>query len=247
MVELIHLHIHKTGGHSIYKTYKSVYGKGLGIPYNRGKLFRNNPNNTSLLSIIPGHIRVLYGHLEYKHVRELVEKYNPKIITWLRDPVERVISNYYFDLRKHFEGKRPNYSNETSLIDYSRKKSNRNLMSTFLDGINPEELFFIGTIENYDADVATLAKMLNWKKYRTGFHENDNRKYKNNPRCKTKTVTQEMRDEISALNREDENLYRRALELREKHIKKYTNKYTSRGVFNSIRSFFSLGQKNVRI
>ncbi len=220
MIELITLHIHKTGGRSFYQTLKSVYGDAVDVPRNRGKLFADNNENISLLEIIPDHIKVLYGHLEYRHVTDLAEKYSPKIITWLRDPVERVISHYYYKAWKQSVGKTHDFDKDSTLIEFARKEDHKNLMSHFLKGIDPEELFFTGVLENYNSDLKLLASMLNWKKYRRNVHRNSNANYKKNPDCKTKVVTQEMREEIFSLNQEDVALYNRALELRKKYQSK---------------------------
>ena len=222
-VELVIIHIPKSGGHTIYKTFKTVYKNKLDIPRNRKEYFLTYPPVNSLINIIPDHVRVIYGHFEYKRIKDIHEKYNSKIITWLRNPVDRVISNYFYRMMKTEMNINPwpniAYTLDTSLLDFARESVNINLMSKFLEGIEPEELYFIGTLENIDEDLKIISRMLNLRGFKTGYYLNNNESYKKHPTCKTKIITTEMRKIIAELNREDMELYQKAIGLRRKYIK----------------------------
>lgn len=239
MIELIHLHIHKTGGRSFFPVLKSVYGDAVDGPRNRGNLFFNNPNPVPLIELIPDNKRVLFGHLEYKHVKDIAERDHPKITTWVRDPVERVISNYYFTMKKKYvesENNDQNFADDSTLLDYASNPQNINLMSYFLEGLDFEKIFFIGTLENYFEDLDILAKKLKWKSYLKGLHKNDNKEFRTNPKCATKVVTPEMREEIYNLNKRDVELYNMVLNRRLKYFERKYN-YSLFGLFDSIKGY----------
>src|SRR5437762_9155277 len=95
--ELISLHIPKTGGTSFRNILKSVYGDDQVVN------FEIETNGVIRLNEIPFHkkylpdVKVIHGHFVYEtffNSFKLPEGY--KIITWVRDPVKRVISNFYY-------------------------------------------------------------------------------------------------------------------------------------------------------
>lgn len=227
MIEVISLHIPKTAGKSFYKILQYVYGDKLDTRTKRKDYFPGKVDLKSLINNIPDHVSVIHGHLFYRHVIKIKERDNSKVITWLRDPVDRVISNYYFLMqsirknpnKKHQHQDKINYT----LLDYAAEDSVRNRMSKYLDGIELEELFFIGILESFDEDLLRLSKMLDWQVTIPNVFENSGSSYRESPTCETKTVTIAMRDKIRELNMSDVHLYEKALDLRN-HYKKGKSK-----------------------
>ena len=218
MVELISIHIAKTGGRSFYEILKNEYVDKVDPRYKRIHYFPGKDYSDKLINRIPEHITIIHGHLLYEHVREIHLKYHPKVITWMRDPVERVISNYYFlmkrireDIRDHPQKRKINYS----LLEYARDCI-INKATTYLKGIDLERLFFIGFLENFDQDLKLLGKMLEWKKSVPPIHINDSSKFETNALYPTKRheITEEIRQEIRELNLKDVKLYEKAKALK---------------------------------
>lgn len=222
MIEVISIHIPKTAGKSFYKVLQHVYGEKLDARTKRKDFFPVKVDLMSLINNVPDAVSVIHGHLFYKHVKMIKEKHNSKVITWLRDPVDRIISNYYFLMQSI--RRNPNKKHEhqdkinDTLLEYAVKDSVRNRMTKYLEGINLEDLFFIGFLESFDEDLLTLSKMLNWQVSVPDVFENSGSSYRANPTCATKTVTDEMRDRIRQLNSSDVNLYKKALELRGQYL-----------------------------
>lgn len=216
MIEIISLHIAKSGGKSFYKILQDQYGERLD-PRNRRRDFMDIPKEKSLNpENIPPHINVIHGHLWYLHIQHLHQMYQPKIITWLREPVERVISNYYFlmsRIRKdanHRQKHKYNYS----LLEYAHD-SIQNKMTKYLEGISLEDIYFIGLTECYNKGIHLLSSQLEWKQPIVHYHINQRKEHTvfNDIKTRPSDINQRMRDEIAYLNTEDVLLYQKAKEL----------------------------------
>jgi len=213
-IELIAIHIPKTGGRSLNATLKEVYGKDK-VFYVKRDVFKNKTPN--LVKLIPEGILILQGHFKYLEIRDLHRTFNIPLITWLRDPVERVISNYYFFINRIQQGQRPDKlhrKNET-LLEYGRRKGTRNRMTDFLNGIDLNDLFFVGIIEHFEQDLEALGNLLGWGNIAPQ-HLNRNKEHQS----QFAPVSDKIREEITRLNRDDMDLYQKALSIKETDIKK---------------------------
>lgn len=213
-IELVSLHIPKTCGTSFRNTLKTVYGnksvKRLDINSKCLKIDQKVYEKSSLLS----NIRIIHGHFKFNSVFEKIElSETTPVITWLRDPVERVISNYFY-LKKIIQKKIRTSDDDgnlgdrmlKSLTEYARAEENRNRISKFLSGAKLEDFFFIGIVENYENDLATLSELLNWEKYSI-FKDNQTSK-------ETPVVSEEDRKLIKSINENDVELYNTAIEIK---------------------------------
>jgi hypothetical protein len=219
MLELISIHIAKTGGQSFYAILENEYGDSLDPRTRRSDFFPGKDTDNPLIDRIPENIRVIHGHLHYKHVEAIHRKYHPRVIAWVRHPVDRVISNYYYMIaRAHSLGEKyPQYRKRNhSLLEYARD-SIPNKMSKYLKGIEPEEMFFIGFQEDFMNDVKILADKLQWSRSIPPVRINTGEStdaWKIAP-TKKEDITQAMRDEIAAINKADMELYEHVKSLRQ--------------------------------
>jgi hypothetical protein len=214
MIELISIHIAKTGGKSLYGILRNEYGEKLDARTRRVDYFPDKDYSKSLTVRIPDEVRVLHGHLHYSHIEDVCNMYNPKIITWLREPVERVISNYYFMIqRANDDGKKhPQYHKRNhTLLEYARD-SVPNKMSKCLEGIDLEALYYFGFQESFNDDVKTLAKKLGWTKNIPDIYLNAGISFDsiNSAPTRKKDITDAMKNEIAELNKKDILLYEKA-------------------------------------
>ena len=216
-IELVSLHIPKTAGTSFRNILKEVYGSShvsrLDIRRNielDGKIFKGSGLKKS--------VRVVHGHFSF---RKLTDNFDIPagcpVVTWLREPAERVISNYYYldkILRKELNEEKKDLNilakMEKTLLEYASTEANRNRMSKFLDGISPEEFFFIGFTDHYEEDLEQLAKLLNWKNYS---------EFKQNITGSKPDIDQDTLSRIRDLNQADYEIYNKALQIREERNK----------------------------
>lgn len=169
MLELISIHIPKTGGQSFYHILQQVYGEEVSISYQRRDYEAVMAQHRRFEDGLGERIKVLHGHLYYREIKRLHRKSGAKVICWLRDPVERVISNFNFFKNQLLQPElNPTvasinaHRNDESLLEYASRNDTRNRMSQFLKGLKLEELYFIGFLENYEAGLHRLAHKLDW-------------------------------------------------------------------------------------
>jgi len=216
-VKLVSIHIPKTAGTSFIHSLKKQYGHQkvarIDINGNRTRINKTPVNKAYLYkntAVIHGHftIDLLHNHLSLPH--------NIPAITWLRDPVERVISNYYYlykrldeELNEEKKGLNILSKMRRSLLEYAQDERNCNRMSKFLKGIDLKDLFFIGIVENYDKDIQELGRKLNWSIPEIVMHNKTGKINKSIIDEKTKAL-------IRSYNKKDQVLYEDALAIKNK-------------------------------
>ncbi|WP_339609048.1 sulfotransferase family 2 domain-containing protein [uncultured Planktosalinus sp.] len=215
MLEIIHIHIPKTAGTSLLNVLQKKYSSNEICTIKRKELIKNSIKDNS--EIIKNHIskehKILHGHLHYKEI-DFVLKMNKdvKIITFLRNPVDRVVSNYLFFKQRIIEGKvnksELSRKNET-LMEYARLEESQNRQSKFLDGIDLEKIYFLGVMESFSEDIKNLCKKLEINLFEIP-DLNKNKHFEISYLKITETEIQE----IKSLNQNDLLLYQKALEIR---------------------------------
>lgn len=218
--ELISLHIPKTAGTSFRNILKSVYGEKQVVRFDINEIGSVRLNEVPYLKKELPPVKVIHGHFEYTMLEQHFSlPGNYKLITWMRDPVQRVVSNFFYlesRLKEILDEKRNNLNilskMQRTLIEYARAEINRNRQAKFLAGRNAETFDFIGIQEYFDDEIKRLAAVLEWKSLPKSLHHNKTS-------MEAAVIPEEVLQEIRALNMEDMKLYEEALRMREHKIK----------------------------
>lgn len=211
-IELISIHIPKTGGRSFGEVLKKEYGNTLDMRHEREDFYPDGRFGDLKLDIFPSHIRCLHCHLSARQLMPLIKEHRPKVITWLRNPVDRIISNYYYFMQRIREGKaneRQMKKRDYSVVEYAAEGRKSNRMSAFLEGMDLKDFYFLGVLENFNADMKELSEKMGWSYSGTPIHENSNIDFKMNNDCTTqfKDIDKFIRFELEELNNRDMEMY----------------------------------------
>lgn len=160
--QLISVHIPKTAGSSFRRFLESLYGSSLRCLYTEEE---TAPRHIPKLQIAKK-VRCLHGHFQATAFDEMYPR--TRKITWLRDPVERVVSSYY---QYHRWPPEPDGSpflrglieEGWSVLDFARSDEMVQQVRWYFNGIPFEKFFFVGITEHYDASLRMLCHLLNVK------------------------------------------------------------------------------------
>lgn len=212
MQTLFFLHVPKTGGTSLREAALRLFG-----PERVLLIYGEDSRNTSEAvkaffftgARLRKRLKLLSRHIAENDIRFVASHvytipsmrgFDPaRALTLLRDPVERVISNYEFNVAKQgLTG--------VSLEQYVEEGRHRNVQSKILSRVDLVTLGAVGVTEHYDEFVDYLALVFDLRL----------EKLKRNSRNwlgkgLRKTIPGEMRGRIERLNPDDMELYERAL------------------------------------
>ena len=161
---IVSLHVPKTAGTAFADVLTQNYGSAVAFAYGP-----DHPKTHPLLRQLPASIpaetiakleqegvRVVHGHFSAHRYLEAVPD-PARYWMWLRDPVERMISEYYFN-RGRDDAENPQVAQireeNLSLGDYAAKTRTRNLHKHLLGPLKIEELGFVGISEFFDECLA---------------------------------------------------------------------------------------------
>ncbi len=168
---LISLHLPKTAGSSFGRTLEEHYAKRffkdyVDFPINTPahkrkanaikKCIRNALRLSSDVSCIHGHF------LPLKYALCGIRR-DVRFVTWMRDPVERISSHYYFWKNNYNPDTAPSLHKRVVEEDWSFERfclgpELRNLYRRFLWWFPLKRFDFIGIAEDYDSDFAFFAE-----------------------------------------------------------------------------------------
>ncbi len=133
---------------------------------------------------------VIGGHFAFEKYAHL----NVPMITFLREPIDRIISHY------HFYRDADRFYMDKSIVEFS--KIYANFMTRQIGNLN--KLAFVGLTEYYDESVKRFADQF-------GLDLPKNRNKKHREDKVVHTITDEERKVIKELNKDDYELYSRVL------------------------------------
>ncbi len=210
MVDLISVHIPKTAGTAFRHVLLNVYGIS--------KVLDDYPPDRiyDTATAIDPQISVIHGHF-------LPEKYqnffpNAKRIVWLRHPIFRLISEYFFaktikDYNNAVHAKL--LQNNLSILEFAQIPAMKNFLTRHMEGMKLEEFDFIGIQEFYNQDLVTLKNLMGWNQF-SPIVKNSNRYSEYQKRLQEIIENDNLMNQLAQLNEQDLQLYESALHLRAK-------------------------------
>lgn len=217
MVKIVNVHIPKTGGSSFLQTLSEHYrvihdygnkaGRNPKILINEANIFHENlnPETYSKFNCISGHILPI----KYKKLKDL----DWKFITWLREPSQKLYSQYF-----HLKRKKVNEGtigeqiakNKYTVEQFVLSPICKNYYQRYFFDFPKENFYFIGITENYETDLKFLSNVL-------GVDLKINFKNKNpNKTTENYNIDSKLLEKIKTYHSEDYKLYYDMLEISEK-------------------------------
>lgn len=157
---LISLHIPKSGGSSFRDFLRSLYGEAMRPMYTSEE---TAPRLVHKVRLEPG-TSCLHGHFQADAFDHLLP--GALKITWLRDPVERVVSGYYQFLRHpdtadESDFNRDFFESGMSLMEFARHENIRDSLFWYLNAVPLEDFFFVGITERYMESMKLFCHLMN--------------------------------------------------------------------------------------
>lgn len=166
---IISIHIPKTAGTSFYNILTQVYDKQTVSPsFKRKEIIHLLDSNMQLTKEKLNHYHIIHGHFYFEEAKSLIIQ-DTKLITWVRNPIDRIISNYFHfiktisneEINPIIHSKNRHRIKE-SIIEYAEINENKNKITQFMQGSKIEEFAFVGIFERYNDEINRLKTILKW-------------------------------------------------------------------------------------
>ena len=210
MIELLSVHIPKTAGTAFRNILEQAYGINNVIgDYPPDKIHQPD-------SKIAAGVKVIHGHFlpnKYKGYHSQAKR-----IVWLRHPIFRLISEYFFakTIQDHENAIHAQLlNNNLNILEFAQIPNMRNFLAKHIEGMKLQEFDFVGIQEFYQEDLQDLQKIMKWPEI-TPIIKNNNLYEQYQKSLQEILSNTTLINQIARLNLEDLQLYQNALNLRAK-------------------------------
>jgi len=195
---VLSIHIPKTAGVSFRKILAQLYEADFMLKY-----WQMTDAFGQVVTSIPANVRCIHGH--YAPEVLLPQFPRARLITWVRDPVERVVSSYFHRLREpdwEHPVTRELHEKKLTLLQFAAIKLMRNEMARYIGDRQIEDFAFIGRVEAFEDSLACFCREFGFNPINVP-HENCN------PERHTSRygIDEATRRKIAALNEKDVEIY----------------------------------------
>jgi len=196
---VLSLHIPKTAGLTFSRLLAEIFGEDFYRSY-----WETSDCRGRAVADFPENARCIHGHF----CPDLLLARYPSalLLTWVRDPVQRVASLYHYWQREpdwRHPLCRTLHAGRLSLLEFARQDAARNEMSRFFGRLQPEDFSFIGIFEELPASLELFFRRFDLAPRPVSHgHRNPERS------TGRYAIPADERAEIAALNSADGALYR---------------------------------------
>ena len=156
---IVSVHVPKCAGTSFKRVLNEICGAR--IWYNYGTIFSREQARPEL---VPAGTKFIHGHFLADAFDDLFPK--RRLVTWVRHPVERLVSNYHHFLRTpdmRDDCCRALYEQKLSLRQFADLEWMRNEAGRYLANKPVEDFEFIGIAERFDASIQHFCRIFGFR------------------------------------------------------------------------------------
>ena len=238
---LISVHLPKTAGTSFERSLRRHFGAQLERRY-ADKPLHHHPLRRNLRAAREGlcgrHRQetaspaCVHGHFLPLSYRHLARRADVRFVTWLREPIDRLLSHYHYwrraadsdardTLQDQMQDKLQRRMREEnwSFEQFAQRRELRNVYRAFLWGFPVERFDFIGITEHYASDLREFGQRFLDRDLLPA-EENRNPAHRAGAAGEGYSIDRGLRERLERIHARDLSLYRFALELRERRLAK---------------------------
>ncbi len=242
MVEIISVHIGKTAGTAFRHILLEIYGTDKVLElYDSSKkqLLLSNQDKLTNITAVHGHFKTSIFRQRFP---------DAKWIVWLRHPIFRLISQYFYQSSRNKKTKNLELDQvleqDLGILEFANISENKNIESLYIDRMNLTEFYFVGIQEFFDEDIAELKQLMGWDKFkRNSRNKNPHPEYIR--RLEAILNDTKLINKLAILNNKDMELYQEALELRAE--RRQESKWLQPTLADWNRSQFILGETQQKL
>jgi hypothetical protein len=200
---LISVHVPKCAGTSFRHVLHGIYGEE--IWYNYGTIFSKEHARAEL---VPAGTQMIHGHFLADSFDALFPE--RRLLTWVRHPVERLVSNYYHCMRSpdmRDDCCRALHQQKLSLREFADLDWMRNMTTRYLAGKPVADFHFVGIMEHFEESMRHFSTLLGFRTVMKLPRENTNP----DRTAERYALSPADRDYILERNRDDLDWYVQAL------------------------------------
>jgi hypothetical protein len=168
-ITLLSVHFPKAAGRSLLRSLEIAYGPNAVVtdygddpvdPCSQYNLDAEGCYHKARQTVYAEPVQVIHGHY---HVSKYAHLVGARRITFLRHPVPNLLSIYFFWKTLPQGHALVDYcrARDLGILDFARLPRLRYLLSrTYFGGVDLTTFDFVGTMENYSADLGRLSRVL---------------------------------------------------------------------------------------
>jgi hypothetical protein len=214
-VQVISVHVPKTAGTTFRNLLMQAYGSEYVCCDYPGEY--QGPGTT----VVEPQTKVIHGHFLAAKYAQSHE--SAKRIVWLRHPLTRLISYYFYG--KNNPATTSLDVKNMSLLEFSQIPSTQNEVARYLEGLQPEDFYFIGIQEYFLEDLTELQLMLDWPAIQLDRHDNQNQSDDYHAFLASVMEDSKLLSHLLELNSKDMALYEQALKFRAQRRQELSDAY----------------------